>query len=425
MRQRLPSIIVTLYLLLCIVLGGSGQGLWRNLALQLLGIGLIAFATIRPAPRETREDDPFFVYLLIGLGLAVALVQLLPLTVSLSHAPYRSVMTLFALIPALAMFVAVKLLQPSGRWLAFAVALGMAASIALGALQVAGGPKSWAYLYEFTNTGAVGTFANRNHLGTLLLVSIPFATALLVSSKGDRGGSRQGRVAIAAAALVLVAAGILLNGSLAAIALALPVLMGSAALVPAAARWRRVALPLSGLALAAAVAVIAMTPIASVASGMGVSTSVQSRAAIWSRTSDAVGEHLPWGSGLGTFEPIYRQQEDPAAVNAEYVNHAHNDYLELALELGVPGIMLMALLLAWWAVAAFKQWTSPLSTPFGRAATIASAAILAHSAVDYPLRTGAIAAIFGAAIALMAQRQRSGEEQKDDRSRPARHVSIG
>lgn len=425
MRQRLPSIIVALYLLLCILLGGSGQGLWRNLALQLLGIGLIALATVRPAARETKDADPLFIYLLLGLGLVVVLLQLLPLPAPMSRDPYRSVLTLFGLIPALAMFFAVKLLQPSGRWLAFAIALGMAGSIALGALQVASGPKSWAYLYEFTNTGAVGTFANRNHLGTLLLVGIPFATALLVSSRGDRGGSRQGRVTIAAAALMLVGAGIVLNGSLAAIALALPVLLASAALVPAAARWRRVALPLSGLALVAAVAVIAMNPIASVASSLGISTSVQSRTDIWSRTSEAVQEHLPWGSGLGTFEPIYRQHEDPAAVNAEYVNHAHNDYLELALELGLPGILLMLLFLAWWALAAVKAWTSPLSTPFGRAATIASAAILAHSAVDYPLRTGAIAAIFGAAIALMAQRQRSGEEQGGSKSRRARHVSIG
>ena len=425
MRQRLPSIIVALYLLACILLGGSGQGLWRNLALQVLGIALIAFAAVRPAARESREDDPLVVYVLLGLGLLVVLLQLLPMPSPVSQAPYASVLTLFGLIPALAMFVAVKLLQPSGRWLAFAIALGMAGSIALGALQVASGPRSWAYLYEFTNTGAVGTFANRNHLGTLLLVGIPFATALLVSSKGDRGGSRQGRVAIGAAALVLVGAGIILNGSLAAIALALPVLMASAALVPAAARWRRAALPLSGLALVGAVAIIAMNPIASVASGLGVSTSVQSRTEIWSRTSEAVAEHLPWGSGLGTFEIVYRQHEDPAAVTAEYVNHAHNDYLELALELGLPGIALVLLFLAWWAVAAVKVWTSPLSTPFGRAATIASAAILAHSAVDYPLRTGAIAAIFGAAIALMAQRQRSGEERKSGRSRPARHVSIG
>lgn len=425
MKQRLPSVLVAFYLLLCILLGGSGQGLWRNLVLQLLGIGLIAVATLRPMPREPGENKAVAAYLLLGLGLVTVLVQLIPLPVPLSQAPYRSVMTLFGVIPGLAMFFAVKLLRPSGRWLAGAVVSGMAGSVALGAVQVAGGADSAAYLYEFTNKGAVGTFANSNHLGTLLLVSIPFATALLLSSKGDRRGLRQGRVVIALAALVLVGAGILLNGSLAALALLLPVLMASAAILPAAARWRRIALPLSGLAFAGAVVALAITPVGSVASSLGASSSIQSRSTIWSTTVHAVGENMPLGSGLGTFEAIYRQYEDPSAITAAYVNHAHNDYLELALELGIPGILLVGLFMAWWVVAAFTAWRSPLSSPFGRAATIASAAILAHSAVDYPLRTGAIAAIFGTAMALMAQRQRNDEAPSDNELRPTRHVSIG
>lgn len=425
MKQRLPAILIAAYLLLCILLGGSGQGLWRNLILQLFGIALIAYATLRPAPREPGEDQVIAVYSLLGLGLAIIALQLVPLPKPLSQAPYRSVMALFGVIPGLAMFFAVKLLRPSARWLAAAIALGMACSVALGALQIAGGPDSSAYLYEITNGGAIGAFANRNHFGTLLLVSIPFATALLVSSKGDRRGARQGRLVTAAAVLVLAGAGILLNSSLAAIALLVPVLLASAALLPAAARWRRIALPLSGLAFAGAVALLAVMPIASVASSIGASTSVESRSKIWGTTFEAIGDNLPLGSGWGTFEPVYRQYEDPAAVTAAYVNHAHNDYLEIALELGIAGMVLMALFLAWWAVAAFKVWRSPLSTPFGRAATIASAAILAHSAIDYPLRTGAIMAIFGATIALMAQRQRSDEAHKGGEMRPSRHVSIG
>lgn len=102
----------------------------------------------------------------------------------------------------------------------------------------------------------------------------------------------------------------------------------------------------------------------------------------------------------------------------DFVNHAHNDYLELALELGLAGIVLMALFLAWWGIAAARAWTSPLTTAFGRAATIASAIIFAHSLVDYPLRTASIAAIFGVAIALIAQRLRSTP------TRPTRHVKL-
>jgi len=67
-----------------------------------------------------------------------------------------------------------------------------------------------------------------------------------------------------------------------------------------------------------------------------------------------------------------------------------------------------------------RPWGRPFicTDPLIRA-TIASAVILAHSAVDYPLRTGAIAAIFGVALALIAQRLRSTP------TRSTKHVKLG
>lgn len=451
MRQRARSMIVAAYLLLCILLGGSAQGIWSNLALQLLGIALIAWSASAPEPADEGAERPAIIYLLLGLAGLVVLLQLIPLPASiwaglpgrsalssglallgasgpalpLSETPYRSVATLFAIIPGLALFVSVKMLRPSPRWLAFAIVAGTACSIALGALQVASGRDSWAYLYEVTNTGAVGVFANRNHMGTLLLVSIPFAAALLVTLKGSSSGSAQGRWVAGIAALILILVGIALNGSLAAVSLAAPVLLASAALAPAALRWRSLALPLAGLALFGGVTLLATTPIATAVTTGGAETSIGSRQEIWSTTLDAIGDSFPAGTGLGSFEQVYRQYEKPAEVTTVYVNHAHNDYLELVLELGAPGLVLLILFLGWWAVAAVSVWTSPLSTPFGRAATIASAAVLAHSAVDYPLRTAAIAAIFGIAVALMAQRLRSAEAQSSGNRRPARHVKLG
>jgi len=444
MSQLGRSLLVASYLLLCILLGGSGQGVWRNLSLQLLGIALIAWATLFPSKPEDPDDRPVFLYLLGAIAVAVILLQLIPLpsdfwsdlpgrnaladrllllgkelpSLPISEAPYRSVMALFAVIPGIALFIAVKMLRPSPAWLAAAIVLGLSASIIVSALQVAGGAQSWAYLYPFTNTGAVGLFANRNHMGTLLLVSIPFAAALLVTTRSDRGGSKQGRMAIGVAALVLVLIGIVLNGSLAVLALALPVVVASAALVPSAIRWRKLALSLAALGIAAGIVLLAANPVGG-ASRLGADTSIQSRTDMWAMTTEAIRDTMPVGTGLGTFSLIYRQYEDPALVNSEYVNHAHNDYLEFALELGLAGIVLMVLFLGWWIGAAAKVWMSPMSTPFGRAATIASAVILAHSIVDYPLRTSAIAAIFGVAIALIAQRLRSTP------TRSTRHVKLG
>jgi O-antigen ligase len=445
--QRFRSILAAAYLLLCILLGGSAQGVWRNLVLEVLGIALIAWATIRPIPAEDSSERPAGLYVVAGLAALTVLAQLTPLPSGLwsslpgrsgiaeaarllgqqpprmpiSVDPYNSVLTLFAVIPALAAFVVVKLWRPTAGWLALAIAVGVACSITLGALQLASGQGSWAYLYDYTNPGAVGVFANVNHMGTLLLVSIPFAAALLVSSKADRSGSREGRLAVGVAALVLVLIGLVINGSRAAAALGLPVMVASIALVPAAKRWRRVALPVGLVALAGAVVLIALNPISSTMAG----TETTSRPEVWKTTIEATADSFPVGTGLGTFEQVYRQHEDPGAVTSQYVNHAHNDYLELALELGAPGILLLLGFLAWWVLASFRVWTSPLSTPVGRAATIASAAVLAHSLVDYPLRTAAISSIFAVSLALMTQRNRTEEARTHRATRPHKHVSLG
>jgi O-antigen ligase len=108
------------------------------------------------------------------------------------------------------------------------------------------------------------------------------------------------------------------------------------------------------------------------------------------------------------------------------VIHAHNDYLEWALEGGMPAVLLVAGFLWWWAAAARAAW-SDQGDNLRRAATIASAAVLCHSAFDYPLRTTAIAAIFAFCVALMttAYRPSVASDVRDGAAvRPKRHVTI-
>ena len=116
--------------------------------------------------------------------------------------------------------------------------------------------------------------------------------------------------------------------------------------------------------------------------------------------------------------------EDPRKVDQSFVNHAHNDYLEVAVEAGVPGIIWIILFFGWWSAAARRRWSEGAGDPFAKAATIASAAILAHSLVDYPLRTSALAAVFAMAIALMARVYFRPPARTESDIRPARHLEI-
>jgi hypothetical protein len=87
--------------------------------------------------------------------------------------------------------------------------------------------------------------------------------------------------------------------------------------------------------------------------------------------------------------------------------------------------LILAFLL-WWARRTVTIWRTEDADYFARAATVASAAILAHSLVDYPLRTAAIGAVFAMCCALMAEprakarRSRRREEDKPE----ARHLSA-
>ena len=450
MSDRTRSRIVAGYLLLCIMLGGSAQGTWTNLALQVGGIALLALAALAGKDGEEGTRTSWLNYILIA-AMILVLLQLVPLPPSawtrlpgrevmaagmrslgyslpwepISVAPYSTVMTLFAFIPALAAFVATRVFRPSLRIVFIGVIAGTMLGIVVGALQVAGGPKSSAYFYPITSDGAVGFFANGNHMGTLLLVAIPFIAAVVASSKTERKASRMARNGVGIAVLVLVLFGIALNGSFAAFGLAIPVVVATAAVIPAGLRWRRFAVPIAAVLLLAGVGLLASKPIGSDLLQRQSSTSLSSRQQIWATTANAIRENMPVGTGLGTFTQVYHLQERPDSVGPDYVNHAHNDYLEVALELGLAGVFLLVAFLAWWAITAVRIWSSQLSTPFARAASVATAAVLAHSVVDFPLRTAAISAIFAVAVAVMAEQFDAPVATKRGEKRATRHVQLG
>jgi O-antigen ligase len=330
-----------------------------------------------------------------------------------------------SLLPPLAIVAGiVRLGAHRGRYLATAIVVGTVAGILLGAVQVS---SRWGYLYSVTSRGqAAGFFANANYMGTLLLSAIPFTLALLARHRAGRGQAwrkRLGVHGVIAGALALLLLGLLLNQSMAAMLLTLPTLLASAALLVAPGSRGRFAL--TGVALVAgAVGCVAIASMTTLVRG-DAAVSVSTRQDIYARSAQIAGDMFPAGAGLGAFSRVYPWYENPDTVDFVYVNHVHNDYLELVLEAGLPGALLLLAALFWWALRSVQVWRSPVSGRFAKAATVASAAILAHSAVDFPIRTAAIAAVFATCIALMAEpRVRRTPEPEGVRTRPARHLSL-
>jgi hypothetical protein len=76
MRSKLRPLVAPAYLLLCIILGGSVQGVWANFALQLIGLAILVWVAVRPENLAPHDRLPL---LLILLALLVVALQLIPL----------------------------------------------------------------------------------------------------------------------------------------------------------------------------------------------------------------------------------------------------------------------------------------------------------------------------------------------------------
>ena len=95
-------------------------------------------------------------------------------------------------------------------------------------------------------------------------------------------------------------------------------------------------------------------------------------------------DFLPLGSGLGTFADVFQRYQVDALVG--FVDHAHNDYAEAFLELGVAGLAAIVLAL----VAYLARFGALASRGAGRsnaslqlAAGFSLAAFAVHGAFDF------------------------------------------
>ncbi len=411
------------------IAGGASQANALSLmavqlaSLPLLFVGLY-LALAGGAPRAARWP-----LLLLAAVVAVPLLQLLPLPADVwtrlpgrepaarivaavglgrpmlpfSLAPTETWRALLALAPPAAMFVGVSMLGETQRramaalWLALALA-----SLTLGAMQALRGADSALYLYAITNAGSpVGVFANRNHQAALLYALIPVAAAF-AARWGGRVESRQALgVLLAALFVVLAIVGVAATRSRAGVVLAGAALVGATAVLlrggTSRRDWRGAAtLGVGALAAVGAVLAVAAGPIAARFGEGG-----EPRFTGWPLTLKAAANYLPLGSGIGSFQTVYGQIEPLEQVSPIYFNHAHNDYLELWLETGVAGAAVLAGFAVWLAWRLLAVWRRREGDALAAAASVTVLLLLAHSAVDYPLRTESLAVLFAFACACL------------------------
>ena len=448
-QQDGAAVAALVLLAFSIVFGGASRqhelrlALVELTALPLLVLGLLALL---------KRDDLSAHKLGLGLAAAVAalpLLQLIPLPpavwtglpgrdqlvlalevtgipqgwLPLTLTPDKTWRSFLALLPPLAMFVGLLVARAEGRQRLVQFLLGAALfSILLGAAQLASGGNQ---LYPWLTTDAgnvTGFFANRNHLATLVLIGVPFATVLGAASL-RRGGSRLPLwLSILYIALAAVALGVI--RSRAGVVLFAPVLGTSLLAAWVAAGRGRPRPLLLGLVGGAAIAVAAVGAFAAapLLERFDPAGAPEGRFENWPIVVEAAEAYLPLGSGLGSFDAVYRSVEPLERLDPTFFNQAHNDYLETWLEAGWLGTALIVAFLVWFARRSWTAWRAGVSTQrdLQRAATIAIGAILLHSAADYPLRTAALATVFALCCGLLELAVRADAELAPERSRRRR-----
>lgn len=436
------AIAATLLLALSFVFGGASREHALRLALvELAALPLLVMSADRLL-RSSEWKSHRFALGLLGAFIAIPLIQLIPLPPAIwTSLPGRSEMVLalelagiqpawapltvtpdltwqsvLAILPPAAMFLAVlgSSQAQTARMLAFYLVAAVV-SVLLGAVQLASGDTRF-YLWATTAAGSVtGFFANRNHLATLLLACLPFAAvfgAAVLRRRSEQrlplwfGALFMGLVVVGLAA-IRSRAGVILFGPIAVASLL-------AAWI-AAGRGRPgpglIALTGGVAAAIGAVAILALPPILA---RFDVQSAPEGRFEGWPIVASAADSWLPVGSGIGSFDAVYRSVEPLDQLDPTFFNHAHNEYLETWLEAGWFGAALIIAFLIWYGRRLWAAWRAGPSRErdLQRAASIALLAMLVHSGVDYPLRTAALAVLFALCAAILDKAGQPTERER-------------
>jgi hypothetical protein len=419
-------------LLLALVLGGGArQGYWSDTVIQLASLPLLGVVLLSPNLMQVPRGPVILLCLLVVLPLA----QIIPLPPTLwtalagreevaqaysaasislpwlpiSLAPNITWRTAFSLLPAVAVFLAMLCLPHRTRRNLVLMMLAVAfVSVLLDLLQMMGGQLSALRFYAITNVDrAVGFFANSNHNAAFLYCAIPFAAAWGI------GLRRQPRRALVVALLLgFIIIGLAVTQSRAGLILSVIAGLSCIPLVMdkgiGNSRGRLLGVVIGGNVIALLIAFqFGFVSMTQRIQNQDITDDL--RWSVASVTLKAAQANLPFGTGFGTFVPVYQTVEPRTLLldQNRYVNRAHNDWLELGLEGGGLTIAGLLVFFAWFARSSFQVWrpgqdgADALDTALARAGSIVVVLLMLHSIVDYPLRTTAMMVVFALACALL------------------------
>jgi|TARA_R110002049_G_scaffold76888_2_gene197192 O-antigen ligase len=431
--------------------GGSRDDIQSLLVLRPLAIIFCAYALTVKA-RGQWNGRMFPLYIASALA-ALMLLQLIPLPPGiwtllperhifadiadiagieqpwrpLSLSPSKTLNSLFSLSVPIAAIMLYLNLEGDYRKRVVPVLIILFVMSAIWAIfQVIGPPRGPLYLYRITNFGmGVGLFANRNHQAVMLAASI----AMLGWYAGSlRSYNKQAALKFSAsiAVIFVFVPLIFITGSRAGLLLMIPALILALFLIyfggylPEKGSKNGLSATqqngfLSGRRVIVAIGIAAI-------SGMTISSLLLSRSLAFDRLFSGDGledmrlqilptlftmlrDYMPWGSGFGSFEHVYKIYEPQELLRPTYLNQAHNDWLQYPIEGGAPALIIAVFALVGLVRRVWVGFKCRFSSSAAKYRVLMCLGVilflLAASIGDYPLRVPSIMAVFVVLICVL------------------------
>jgi O-antigen ligase len=414
------------FLLLALLFGilWIAGGASRGDAVGQVVVRVSAWAALIAAMLFSRSPAWRDIRFLLGLtlaALALPLLQLIPLPPSIwqslpgrdvieraaivvgepqpwrpwSMVPGATLNAASSLIVPLVTLLLIGALRPHERsWLPGLLLATICGSMLVGLLQFSG-TRFDQPLVNDTVGEVSGLFANRNHFALFMAIGCVLAPGW--AFLGRRRPKWRGPMALALVllfALMILAsgsrAGLLLGavGLIAGLVIAWHGIRGAMSRYP---RWVFPALIGSVVAIIAGFILVSVAADRAVAIDrvIAIDPGQDMRSRGLPTVLGMIERYFPFGTGLGSFDPLFRIHEPLSLLKPTYFNHAHNDLLEIALDAGLPGLLLFAVMLAWWGLGSLRAWRSGAGTRHGvpKMGSAILLLVLVASLFDYPSRT--------------------------------------
>ena len=299
---------------------------------------------------------------------------------------------------------------------------------------LSGWQQIFTYVKKFDLEEATGTYINRNHYAGFLEMILPFSLAFVFYEYGKLRGERDSKVnlrsvigksaiqklVLSLAISVVLCAALIFSRSRMGILAATASILVIFALVSISRFHGRMGSMLAAtfILLSICLAVwIGPGPIVSRFQTVNEEYSFggQSRISMWRDALPLIKHHPLLGTGLGTFPIAYTGGQ--TAFLSQFVNHAHNDYLEIAADLGIPAALIFFVSILFILVRVIRSFLSG-ERDFERAVALGCAgsivAILLHSFADFNLYIPANALLFSAILGLAVSVRTTSSEARGE-----------